>query len=239
MINNLREEPRDLGEEGEEKEEGDEGTGTDPNKNLHIGTFDNWVISFPEDVVKGADSEYILKQQRCLFMVNIIQNAITKGEITSPKEFWADYSMVKDSRCLDSKHDGCDKVYVPKDSLTCQDEETAKRIKEGKDGLYSLGFVDVLESKFGTGRTDRIEKLIYHQRGWLHPDYWTAKVNPTCDLFDAYVMNAMWFTPEEFHARYNTGKNTLIKEKYDFVVNYMKKEYGIDLVGIAYGKKRE
>ena len=51
-------------------------------------------------------------------------------------------------------------------------------------------------------------------------------------------MNAMWFTPEEFHQRYNTAKNTLIKKKYDFVVDYMKKQYGIDLVGIAYGDNK-
>lgn len=237
MIHNLREEPRDFGDDEEEKEEENEGTGANPNKNLHIGTFDNWVISFPEDIVKGTDSDSILKQQRCIFMVNVIKNAINKGEITSPKEFWADYSMNKDAKCIDGKHDGCDKVYVPTDTLMT--DVDAKKIKNGEEGLYTLGYVDVLEEKFGTGNTTRIPKQIFHQRGWLHPDYWTAKVNPTCDLFEAYIMNAMWFTPEEFHARYNTGKNTLIKEKYDFVVNYMKKEYGIDLVGIAYGKKRE
>ena len=48
-------------------------------------------------------------------------------------------------------------------------------------------------------------------------------------------MNAMWFTPEEFHKKYNTEKNTLIKEKYEFVVDYMYEQYGIKLQGIALG----
>lgn len=239
MIHNLREEARTFGDESEEGN--NEGTGVAPNKNLHIGTFDNWVISFPEEVAKGtetgAEAEYMLKQQRCIFMTNVIQNSIQKGDLKIPNEFWSGYSMNKDTKCLEDKHDGCDKVYIPKDTLTSEDE--ARKIKESENGLYSLGFVDVLESKFGTGRTTRIEKQIYHTRGWVHTDYWTSKVNPTCDLFEAYVMNAMWFTPEEFHQRYNTGKNTLIKKKYDYVVDYMKKQYGIDLVGIANGKKKQ
>lgn len=242
MIHNLREEPRDFdeGEEGEEPEGGNEGTGVDPNKNLHIGTFDNWVISFPENVIKGTDSEYTLKQQRSIFMVNVIKNAMQKGDIVSPTEFWSDYSMNKDAQCIDGKHGSCDKVYVPTDTVPNLSEEKIREFKEGEKGLYTLGYVDVLEEKFGTGRTTKIVKDIFNKKyGWLHPENWTSKVNPTWDLFEAYIMNALWFTPEEFHQRYNTGKNTLIKKKYDFVVNYMKEQYGIDLVGIAYGKKKE
>lgn len=241
MIHNLREEARKFGDENEEGN--NNGTGVAPNKNLHIGTFDNWVISFPEEVAKGtdtgADTEYMLKQQRCIFMTNVIKNSIQKGDLKAPDEFWTDYSMEKDSKCIDGKHDGCDKVYIPTDTVPNLSEEEIIKFKEGEKGLYTLGYIDVLEDKFGTGRTTRIEKQIYAERGWQHPDYWTSKVNPTCDLFEAYIMNAMWFTPEEFHQRYNTGKNTLIKKKYDFVVDYMKKQYGIDLVGIANGKKKQ
>lgn len=246
MIHNLREEARDFGNEDEEEGENNEnvGTGVAPNKNLHIGTFDNWVISFPEDVAKGtatgADAEYMLKQQRSIFMTNVIKNSIQKGDIKAPNEFWADYSMEKDSKCIDGKHDGCDKVYVPKDTVPNISEDEIRKIKEGENGLYTLGYIDVLEEKFGTGNTTRIKKQIYDKtRGWLHPDYWTSKVNPTCDLFEAYIMNAMWFTPEDFHKEYDTEKNTLIKEKYDFVVKYMKEQHGIDLVGIANGKKKQ
>jgi hypothetical protein len=245
MINNLREEPRNIGKDKENGENNDKaGTGVAPNKNLHIGTFDNWVISFPEDVAKGtetgAEAEYMLKQQRCIFMTNVIKNSIQKGDIKAPVEFWSDYSMNKDAQCSDGKHDSCDKVYVPTDTVPNLSEEKIREFKEGEKGLYTLGYVDVLEEKFGTGNTTRIKKQIYNKtRGWNHPDYWTSKVNPTCDLFEAFIMNAMWFTPEEFHKEYNTDKNTLIKKKYDFVVDYMKKQYGIDLVGIAYGKKKE
>lgn len=240
MINNLREEARKFDDEEGEGSDANEGTGVAPNKNLHIGTFDNWVISFPEDVAKGtdtgADAEYMLKQQRCIFMTNVIQNSIQKGDLKIPNEFWADYSMKEDSKCIDGVHDGCDKVYVPTDTVPNLSEEEIIKIKEGKNGLYTLGYVDVLESKFGTGRTTRIEKQIYDKtKGWFHPYNWNSKGNPTWNLFEAYIMNAMWFTPEEFHKKYNTEKNTLIKEKYEFVVDYMYEQYGINLQGIALG----
>ena len=54
-------------------------------------------------------------------------------------------------------------------------------------------------------------------------------------MFQAYIMNAMWFTPEEFAQRYNTKDNTIIAEQYELVVNHMLKKYGIDLQGIALG----
>ena len=237
MINNLRTEPRIIEDDKKDKDKDknedntQQGTETNPNKMIKLGDFDNWAISIPDSVI-GKETSYALKQLSCIFMTNIIKNSISKGELIVPDEFWADYSMNKDAGCIDGKHDGCDKVYVPKDSLTS--DEDAIKIKEGENGLYTLGYIDVLESKFGTGNTTRITKDIFNKkRGWLHPDYWTAKVNPTCDLFEAYIMNAMWFTPKEFHARYNTRKNTLIKEKYEFVVNYMYDQYGIDLQGIA------
>jgi hypothetical protein len=222
MINNLREEPRNIGKDKENGENNDKaGTGVAPNKNLHIGTFDNWVISFPEDVAKGtetgADTEYMLKQQRCIFMTNVIKNSIQKGEIKAPIEFWSDYSMNKDAQCIDGKHDSCDKVYVPTDTVPNLSEEKIREFKEGEKGLYTLGYVDVLEEKFGTGNTTRIKKQIYNKtRGWNHPDYWTSKINPTCDLFEAFIMNALWFTPEEFH-------------KYDMVAYTMfdGNEYGV------------
>lgn len=241
MINNLRTEPRSFDDESEEEEEGEEngtgeggltGTETNPNKIIKLGDFDNWAISIPDSIIDGNDSQYALKQLSCIFMVNIIRKSMEKGELVSPKEFWESYSMNKDPKCIDEVHDGCDKVYVPKDTLSSEAEEI--KIKEGENGLYTLGYVDVMEEKFGTGNTTRVHKQIFKEiRGWYHPDYWTANVNPSCDLFEAYIMNAMWYTPEEFHKRYNTSKNTLIKQKYDFVVKYMKETYGIDLVGIS------
>ena len=220
MINNLRTEPRVIEDDDQEGENVQQGTDTNPNKVIKLGDFDNWAISIPDSVIGNKNSAYALKQISCIFMTNVIKNSMNKGELVAPNEFWADYSMNRDADCINgSKHDGCDKVDI--------------NDKESANGLYTLGYIDVLESKFGTGRTPEIIKKITHERGWLHPDYWTAKVNPTCDLFEAYIMNAMWFTPEEFDERYNTGENTLIREKYDFVVKYMNEQYGINLQGIA------
>lgn len=226
MINNLRTEPRDYGEENKVES----GTDTIPNKIIKLGEFDNWAISFPDSIVDAlakndkVKTEKALKQMRCVFMINVIKNSILKGDLSAPEGFWDDYSMYKSSTCIDGNHDDCDKVDI--------------KDKESENGLYTLGYIDVLEETFGTGRNGEVIKPITHPRGWLHPDYWTVKVNPTCDLFEAYIMNAMWFTPEEFHERYNTTTNTKIKDKYDLVVNHIK-DFGVDLVGIAHGNKEQ
>lgn len=211
MIHNLRTEPRDFGEDSGIVG----GTDLNPYKTIKLGNFDNWAISFPESIIFGdaKDATYSLKQQRCVFMINVINNSVEKGELTSPDEFWNDYDM-RDSV----------KVNV-------KDMDAA-------NSLYNLGFVDMLEEKFGTGRSPEVVKpLPVLSKTELETSYWRKGNN--FDLFKAYMMNAMWFTPEEFHTRYNTGKFTKIKEKYEFVVNYIKDEYGLDLVGIAYGKRNE
>lgn len=214
MINNLRTEPIDTGG----KEDNQQGTDTGKSKNIHIGKFDNWIISFPEDVVKGnggEDAEYSLRQQRCIFMINVINNAIDRDLLVSPDEFWDDYKMG-------------DNIYVK-----VQDKD-----KDAPNSLRNLGFVDAMQEKFGTGNSPEVIKpLPVESKDSLATSYWDkGKGN---DLFKAYMMNAMWYTPEEFNARYETGKYTKIKEKYEFVTNYLKTTYGLDLIGISRGEKKE
>ena len=95
MIDNLRTEPRDFGEDS-----GESGGGTtlDPYKTIKLGNFDNWAISFKDEIINGTDTEYALKQLRCVFMIEALKNAMDKGEITSPDEFWTgfDFSSRKD-----------------------------------------------------------------------------------------------------------------------------------------------
>lgn len=237
MIHNLREEPRNFGDD-EEKSEGENtpeepgteepGTGGVTNKNLHIGKFDNWVISFPEEVINGSDAEYILRQQRCIFMTNIIKKSIEDGKIVPPKGFWDKYDFTKSSTCdTDRDHTNCAMVEVVD--------------KNADNYLYKLGFVDVLEEKFGTGNTTEVIKNVNISDGKAqHAKNWKALTGEnTWDMFQAYIMNAMWFTPEEFDKRYEPETNTIIREQYDLVVSYMNEEYGIDLVGIANGPKKE
>ena len=233
MIHNLREEPRKFNSDenkGEESEEDNssEGTGDVKNKNLHIGTFDNWIISFPEDVIYGTDIEKTLRQQRCIFMTNIILNSIEDGKITPPAEFWDKYDFSKSTTCdTDKNHANCAMVNVT--------DPTADNY------LYKLGFVDVLESKFGTGNTTEVTKNVNISNGKeLHALNWKAtNRSNTWDMFQAYIMNAMWYTPEKFNEIYNTNVHTIIKEQYDLVVRYMQEEYGINLVGLAYGYKKK
>ena len=71
-----------------------------------------------------------------------------------------------------------------------------------------------------------------------HAADYNSPSNPTWNAFEAYIMNAMWFTEKEFNEHYNTKKYRLIKEQYDFVVNYME-VHGIDLKGIANGISQE
>ncbi len=216
MINNLRTEPRKFSDDEEENENAAASTETNPYKTIKLGNFDNWAISFPDSVIKGnsgTDSDYALKQQRCVFMINVINNSFEKGDIDSPDEFWEDYDM-RDSVKVNVKDMNAD------------------------NSLRNLGFVDMLEEKFGTGKSkDIVKPLPIQSKAELETSYW--KKGNHFDLFKAYLMNAMWYTPEEFHARYETDKYIKIKTKYEFVTDYLKKTYGIDLIGISTGERKE
>ena len=235
MINNLREEARDYGEEKDENSENANlGTGVGP-KMIHFGDFDNWVISLPEELVNNKntnetiDSDNLLRRLRCRFMIEVIQNSIERNELVIPDEFWTRYEMSKSKTCdTDNKHENCSMVDVA-------DKHNPK------NGLYTLGYVDLMEEKFGT---EQSSKEIFKETNIFdgkpaHAQNWNSPSNPTWNLFEAYIMNAMWFTEKEFNEHYNTKKYRLIKEQYDFVVNYIYDTYGIDLKGIANGKKKE
>ena len=227
MIHNLREEKRKFSNAGDSNTPDAGGAGEASRKNLHIGTFDNWVISFPEEVIKGTDSEYILRQQRCIFMTNIIKKSIEDGKIVPPEGFWEKYNLTTSKTCYDDgDHTNCSMINVTD--------------KNADNHIYKFGFVDVLEEKFGTGNiTDVIKNVNISGGKDQHASNWKAtKKDNTWDMFQAYIMNAMWFTPEAFHERYQTGTNTLIKEQYESVVNHMMEKYGINLQGIAYGIKK-
>lgn len=208
MIHNLRTEPRDFG-----NEENSGSTTVDPFKSLKLGNFDNWAISFKEEIINGGGGDgYELKQQRCIFMTQAIYNSIEKGEIIKPAEFWDGFTFGTD-------------VLV-----NIQDENAS-------NSMRNLGYVDALNDNFGTGHLKQLWRPLFTiSKKEVSTIYW--KENAMYDLFVSYVMNAMWLTPDEFHSRYNTAKYSMIKEKYDFVVKYMKETCGVDLVGIAMGKDR-
>ena len=205
MIHNLRTEPRDFGE-GEEESGG--GTDTDPSKSIKLGSFDNWAISFKEEIINGNDDEYTLRQQRCIFMIQTVYNAISKGEIVSPDEFWSGFDFSTDKK------------------MNHVDPEKANY-------KYKLGFVDMINDNFGTGVLKQVWAPAYANETSCY--YWEKDKYPNYNLFTTYIKNAMWLTPEEFEARYPAGKYPMIKEKYDIVVSHLLNTYGFDLVGIARG----
>lgn len=209
MIHNLRTEPRDYGE-GSEESGG--GTDTDPFKSIKLGNFDNWAISFKEEVINGGNAEYSLKQQRCIFLIQTIYNAIAKGEITSPDEFWAGFDFSADKKM--------------------------NHVDPSKDNYkYKLGFVDMINDNFGTGVQQQVWVPPYANETSCY--YWEKDKYPNYNLFTTYLKNAMWLTPEEIEARYPASKYPMIKEKYDIIVGYMLDTYGINLVGIARGINKE
>lgn len=226
MINNLRTEKRDFGNE-EENNESEEVEGTDdsPYKTIKLGNFDNWAISFPDSIVEGKQSEYTLLQQRCVLMINIIKKSISDGEITPPAGFWEEYDFSTSTTCAtDKDHSNCSMVEVV--------DSTADNY------IYKFGFVDVLEEKFGTGRSKEIIKNVNISKGKpQHASNWKAtNKDNTWDMFQAYIMNAMWYTEAKFDSIYNTATNDKIKKQYNRVVNHMLNEYGLDLKRIALGK---
>ena len=207
MIHNLRTEPRDFGEDSGEVG----GTNTDPFKSIKLGNFDNWAISFKDEVINGGDAEYSLRQQRCMFMIQAIYNAIEKGDIDSPDEFWAGYDFSSDKK------------------MNNVDPSKANY-------KYKLGFVDMINDNFGTGVQKQVWAPNYANETSCY--YWEKDKYPHYNLFTTYIKNAMWLTPEEFEARYPSSNYPMVKEKYDIVVSHMLEAYGIDLVGIARGINR-
>ena len=207
MIHNLRTEPRDFGEDSGEVG----GTNTDPFKSIKLGNFDNWAISFKDEVINGSDAEYSLRQQRCMFMIQAIYNAIEKGDIDSPDEFWAGYDFSSDKK------------------MNNVDPSKANY-------KYKLGFVDMINDNFGTGVQKQVWAPNYANETSCY--YWEKDKYPHYNLFTTYIKNAMWLTPEEFEARYPSSTYPMVKEKYNIVVNHMLETYGIDLVGIARGINR-
>lgn len=205
MIHNLRTEPRDYGDDSGQQEGGTE---TDPFKSIKLGNFDNWAISFKDEIITGGDAGYALRQQRCIFMSQLIYNSIEKGEITSPDEFWTGFDFSADKK------------------MNHTDPAKANY-------KYKLGFVDMINDNFGTGVLKQVWVPPYANETSCY--YWEKDKYPNYNLFTTYIKNAMWLTPEEFEARYPSGKYPMIKEKYDIVVKHMLEKYGVNLVGIAKG----
>lgn len=127
MINNLRTEPRDFGEENDEEVSG--GTDTDPRKMLMKGTFDSWAISFTDEMMNSSEAEYALKQQRCMLIIELIKNIDNKNELGSPDEFWTGFNF--------------------NDTMDIKKPESAKY-------KYKLGFVDMINDNFGTGQRKQV-----------------------------------------------------------------------------------
>lgn len=207
MIHNLRTEPRDFGEDSGESTGG---TGSsDPYKSIKLGNFDNWAISFKEEIINGSNNDRALQQQRCIFMLQAIYNAMDKGEITSPDEFWTGFDFSEDKKI-----------------------EHNDRSKENYK--YKLGFIDDIYDHYAT--TGRSEDVWNYKTYIIHCYNW-AKGNKDNDLFKAYIKNAMWLTPEGFEERYPNSQYPMLTEKYEIVVKHMYEQYGIDLQRIAYGIK--
>ena len=89
MIDNLRTEPRDFGDDSGVTG----GTNTDPRQLLMKGNFDSWAISFTDEMMNSDEAEYTLKQQRCMLIIELIKNVDSKGELGSPDEFWSGFNF--------------------------------------------------------------------------------------------------------------------------------------------------
>ena len=146
-----------------------------------------------------------------MFMIQAIYNAIEKGDIDSPDEFWAGYDFSSDKK------------------MNNVDPSKANY-------KYKLGFVDMINDNFGTGVQKQVWAPNYANETSCY--YWEKDKYPHYNLFTTYIKNAMWLTPEEFEARYPSSTYPMVKEKYDIVVSHMLETYGIDLVGIARGINR-
>jgi hypothetical protein len=126
MIDNLRTEPRDFGEDSGVTSGG---TTTDPRKLLMKGNFDSWAISFTDEMMNSEEAAYALKQQRCMLIIELIKNVDSKNELGSPDEFWSGFNFAD---TMDIKNPAAEKYK------------------------YKLGFVDMINDNFGTGQRKQV-----------------------------------------------------------------------------------
>ena len=184
----------------------------DPYKSIKIGTFDNWAISFKDEIINGGDDEYTMQQQRCIFMLKAIYNSMEKGDITVPEEFWEGLHFEKE-RKIEYK------------------DSTSENYK------YRLGFIDEIYDHFGTGRLKELWRPLYQTVKSC--EYWERGYHASYNLFNVYMKSAMWFTPEEFREYYHTDEYPIVAEKYEITVKHLLENYGVDLQGIARGVKNK
>ena len=189
-----------------------EGTIDDPYKSIKLGNFDNWAISFKDEIVNSGGDEKTMLQQRCIFMLQAIYNSMEKGGITIPEEFWEGLHFEKERRIE-------------------YNDSTSENYK------YRLGFIDEIYDHFGTGRSKELWRPLYQTIKSC--EYWERGYHATYNLFNVYVKSAMWFTPEEFKKQYNTDLYPIVAEKYELVVKHILENYGVDLHRIAYGIKKQ
>lgn len=95
---------------------------------------------------------------------------------------------------------------------------------------YRRGFINWIYDDFGT--SNRLHLI--EDNGPIYLSYY--QTGGSRDYFMDYVKAAMWYTRDEFVAKYPTEQFPLITEKFDIVVDYFNNTVGIDLQGIAEGK---
>lgn len=93
---------------------------------------------------------------------------------------------------------------------------------------FHRGFIYWIYDEF-TSRTGAVEV----NTGSDYIAYYQDGNNNYRDYCECYVKAAMWYTRDEFIAKYPPEKYPILLEKFDLVVNWYKDELGMDLQAIA------
>ena len=102
--------------------------------------------------------------------------------------------------------------------------------KDKPDYYLTRGFINILARDFSK------ESSPYSIFEYTNAS-WDTKAYPYRDYL-SYIRAAMFYTKEEFQAKYSPETYPLVNSRYEIVVNHIKNNYNIDLEGIAKGPQK-
>lgn len=179
---------------------------------FYLNGFDYWAISFKNSEIAGSDPT-AMKLKRCSFLYAIIKAAKESGSIVVPAEWMENIDF---------------ETKFVKD-LTANMENENHRLKRGFI-YYCYAPEELPANKANFAFT-------YYKDNYDGPQYWAENSTTSThkDFFLNYVRMAMFYTKDQFYAKYPKETYPVISKQYEDLLLYMKNTYGIDLESIAVG----
>lgn len=202
---------------------------------LNRSGFDYWSLSFTAEELDGGLNSKVLHGVACPFGYNALKARLDKKEIVeSAFSAMTDYETAigwKYESFEDWHKRNPDKDYDYYDKWVSPDR------KDPVNVYYKRGFVDEIEEK-----TFEVNPWAYYPMwmpliGWEDDKYPPVEERIFND-FTNYIRFSMLYTEKKIYEKYpinsedesSNQANQLIRDKYHFVVDFVKSTYNIDLL---------